>query len=417
MAYFHRARVAITGLGVVAPNGNSVETFWSTMLAGQSGIAPITLFDASKHPCQIAGEVKSFDLSAYIDSTQLKIKRLSRQTQLALAASIMALRDAGIDPVKLAPDDPLLVVLGISSSAIEVITQGYDRLLEVGPGRVPTHTVQACQPQQSASVIAGHLACRTQTQTISSACAAGLDAVAVAAERIRAGSSDVALTGGADAPVNTLTFACLAQAGLIAPSSYSPERASRPFDRGHTVGVISEGAGLMVLENMERARARGAHIYAEITGFGTFMDPDFGRPGCGFETAIRAALANASALPADIDYISAHGPSHVVLDREETEAIKRVFGDRAYRLPMSSIKGVTGNPLAAAGGHQIITTALALYHGMVPPTANCEECDPACDLDYVQGRARRQAIGRALINTHGLGNGNSSIVLEKVDSP
>lgn len=415
MAYYHRARVAITGLGVVAPNGNSKDTYWSTLLAGQSGIAPITLFDASKHPCQIAGEVKNFALSDYIDQGQLKVKRLSRQTHLALAAATMALQDAGIEPAKLAPDDPLLVVLGISSSAIEVITQGYDRLLEVGPARVPTHTVQACQPQQSASVIAGYLACRTQTQTISSACAAGLDAIAVAYERIRSGSIDVALTGGADAPVNTLTFACLAQAGLIAPSNYSPDKASRPFDRGHTVGVISEGAGLMVIENMDRAKARGARIYAEITGFGTFMDPDFGRPGCGFEPAIRSAMANAALLPADIDYISAHGPSHIVLDREETEALKRVFGDRAYQIPVSSIKGVTGNPLAAAGGHQVVAAALALHTDEVPPTANCVDCDPACDLDYVQGRSRRVRVRRALINTHGLGNGNSSLVLEKAD--
>lgn len=415
MAYYHRARVAITGLGVMAPNGKSLDDFWSTLLAGQSGIAPITLFDASKHPCQIAGEVKSFSLSDYVDVAQLKVKRLSRQTHLALAAAVLALKDAGIDPAELAPDDPLLVVLGISSSAIEVITQGYDRLMEVGPARVPTHTVQACQPQQSASVIAGYLACRTQTQTISSACAAGLDAIAEAYERIRAGSTDVALAGGADAPVNTLTFACLAQAGLIAPSRFSPDKASRPFDRGHTVGIISEGAGLMVLENMDRARARDARIYAEITGFGTFMDPDFGRPGCGFDPAIQAALANAAVLPADIDYVSAHGPSHVVLDREETEAIKRTFGDRAYRIPISSIKGVTGNPLAAAGGHQVVAAALALHHGLVPPTANCEDCDPACDLDYVQGRARRQALRRVLVNTHGLGNGNSSMVLERVD--
>jgi 3-oxoacyl-[acyl-carrier-protein] synthase II len=417
MAHIASKRVVITGLGVVAPNGIGKEAFWSSLLNGQSGIGPITLFDASQHTCKIAGEVPGFELNHFLDLHDVRVKRLSRQTQLTLVASILALRDAGLTTQPANFLEPLQLVLGISSSAIEVITQGYDRLLAHGAKRVPTHTVQACQPQQSASVVAGYLRCTSRTQTISSACAAGLDAIAAAYRSIRSGAATVALTGGADAPVNDLTFACLAQAGLIGASAYPPEKASRPFDKGHTVGIISEGAGLLVLEEWSHARARGARMYAEVTGYGTYMDENFDRPGCGYETAIREALSDARRRPEDIDYVCAHGPSHVVLDCRETEALHVVLGDHARHVAISSIKGVTGNPLAAAGGLQAIATALAIEQGMIPPTANLEQTDPACDLDYVPLQPRRARVRAALINTHGLGNGNSALIMEPVTSP
>lgn len=412
MAQSASKRVVITGLGVVAPNGIGKEAFWDSLLKGASGVAPITLFDASKHPCQIAGEAKGFELNHFVDLHDVRVKRLSRQTQLTLAASLLAMQDAGLTSKPANFLEPLAIVLGISSSAVEVITQGYDRMLAHGARRVPTHTVQACQPQQSASVVAGYFRCNSRTQTIASACAAGLDAIGAAYRLIRSGGASVALTGGADAPVNDLTFACLAQAGLIASSTYAPEKASRPFDKGHTVGIISEGAGLLILEELGHARARGAHIYAEITGYGTYMDENFDQPGCGFETAMREALAEAQRRPEDVDYICAHGPSHIVLDRRETEAIHQVMGDHARQLAVSSIKGVTGNPLAAAGGLQAIATALAIARQLIPPTANLEHPDPACDLDYVPGQPRRARVRAALINTHGLGNGNSALIME-----
>lgn len=412
MAHIASKRVVITGLGVVAPNGVGKQAFWSSLLNGTSGINPITLFDASNHPCQIAGEVKGFELNHFVDLHDVRVKRLSRQTQLTLAAAVLALRDAGLQTRPANFMEPLAIALGISSSAIEVITQGYDRLLALGAKRVPTHTVQACQPQQSASVVAGYLQCASRTLTVSSACAAGLDAMAAAYRSIRSGSATVALTGGADAPVNDLTFACLAQAGLIAASTYSPDKASRPFDKGHTVGIISEGAGLLVLEELNHARARGAPIYAEITGYGSYMDENFDHPGSGFETAMREALSDARRRPEDVDYVSAHGPSHLVLDRRETEAIRNVMGAHAHQVAISSIKGVTGNPLAAAGGLQAIATALAIQQQTVPPTANLEQPDPQCDLDYVPGRARLARLRTALINSHGLGNGNSALIME-----
>lgn len=417
MAQIASKRVVITGLGVVAPNGIGKDAFWTSLLGGQSGIVSITLFDAANHPCKIAGEVSGFELNHHIDLHDVRVKRLSRQTQLTLAASVLALRDAGLTTQPANFLEPLVIVLGISSSAIEVITQGYDRMLAHGAKRVPTHTVQACQPQQSASVVAGYLRCSTRTQTISSACAAGLDAIAAAYKMIRSGAASVALTGGADAPVNDLTFACLAQAGLIGASTYAPDKASRPFDKGHTVGVISEGAGLMILEEWSHAKARGARMYAEITGYGTYMDDNFDQPGGGYETAMREALTDAKRRPEDLDYVCAHGPSHVVLDCRETEALHNVLGPHARKVAVSSIKGVTGNPLAAAGGLQAIATALAIEQGIIPPTANLDQPDPACDLDYVPKLPRRARVRAALINTHGLGNGNSAMVIEPVASP
>lgn len=416
MALRHKARVVITGVGVVAPNGIGKAAFWKSLLAAESGISNITLFDASKHPCNIAGEVKGFDLSAYADTSFLKVHRLSRQTQLALAATVLALRDAGLDDRGPSSANPLWLVLGISSSAIEVITHGYDFLLSRGPHRVPPHIVQGCQPQQTASVIAEYLRCPTSTQTISTACAAGIEALSVAKDRIMEGVAEVVIAGGADAPVNSLTFACLARAGLIANSSYPPEKAGRPFDIHHTVGVISEAAGMLVLENRDHAINRNAHIYAEITGSANFMDSDFSVPGSGYSCCMRTALNNAGRMPSDIDMISAHGPGHMFLDRQETKSIREVFDRHAAKLVVQSIKGVTGNPLAAAGALQTITSALTLTEGVIPPTTNCDHPDPQCDLDYVQHKPRKSAIRKILINAHGLGSGNSAIILESANS-
>ncbi len=417
MAYSAGRRVVVTGLGVVAPNGIGKEAFWSSLLTRESGVAPITLFDASQHPCQIAGEVKGFELGQWVDLQKIKAKRISRQTQLALSASVLALRDAGltVEPANFV--GPLYVCFGISTAAIEVITHGYERLIEVGAKRVPTHSAQACQPYHSASVLAAYLGCPTRTQTIASACPAGLDAIGDACAKILSGATSVALAGGVDAPVNSLAFACMAQAGMIGPSTYAPEKASRPFDQGHTVGVISEGAGLLVLEELQHARARGAHIYASITGFSTSMDEHFDQPGCGYESAMRQAMANAGRHAEEIDYVSAHGPGHLVLDRRETSALRTVLGAHAYRIAVSSVKGVTGNPLAAAGGFQTVATALAIDRGMIPPTANCDVNDPECDLDYVAQGPRRTRVGTAMIDAHGLGSGNSALIMEAVNPP
>ncbi len=411
-----RNRVVVTGLGVVAPNGIGKEAFWQSLVEGRSGIGPITLFDASDHPCRIAGEVKDFNPQRYF-SANGSLKRMARQCQFALAATHMALADASLPEDDLAPSRPVPLLIGIGCAAMDVIEEGMTRLLERGPSRVPTHTVQAGQPHHAASTVAQHLPLVTQAVTISSACAAGLDAIGMATDMVRRGKADVAICGGTDAPINPMTYACLAKSGLLTTRcNDNPQQASRPFDAEPDSGVISEGAGIVVLENLEYALARGATPYMEILGYATHVDSDLDVSGSGFDAAMEEALANASCHPADINYISAHGPGHPVMDHIETIMIKKVFGRCAYTIPISSIKGVTGNPLSAAGAMQVIACALMMRTDTVPPTTNLDTPAPDCDLDYVPGRARRLHVMRALINSHGLGGGNSALVVKRFDT-
>jgi len=409
-----RNKVVITGLGIVAPNGIGQTDFWNSLLAGRSAIDHITLFDASQHSSRIAGEVKNFDPKLHLGGTEVNARRLARHSQFALAATLMALNDAGLTEQDVRPNSALPLVLGVSTSAFDVIEDAMERMMEHGPNRVPTHVVHASNPHQAATLVSQYVPLITRALTISSACAAGVDAIGVAADMIRAGKVDVAVCGGTDACVTPLAFAVLAKAGLLSARNDDPEKASRPFDVDRDSGVISEGAGLVILENLDHARGRGAKPYMEITGHSTRLDPDLSVPGSGFFDTMTEALANAGKRASDVDYISAHGPGHPVLDRVETDMIKRVFGKRAYAVPVSSIKGVIGNPLSAAGALQVISCCLAVRHGLIPPTANLDVPDPECDLDYVPRVARRVRISCALVNSHGVGGGNTTLVLETV---
>ena len=408
-----RNRVVITGLGVFAPNGIGKDAFWKTLIEGKTGIGPITLFDASAHPSRIAGEVKGFDPKIHI-GPDVNVKRLARQTQLALAATRQALSDASLEEADLAAENSVPLVLGVGCAAMDIIEDGMTRFLDKGPNRVQTHIVHGGQPHHAASVVAQHIPLITRSTTISSACAAGLDAIGLAFDLVRKGKADVALCGGTDAPINPMTFACLAKTGLLSLRNEAPEKASRPFDRDRDSGVISEGAGMVVIENLAHARARGAIPYLEITGYATRTDTDLEQAGSGFDVTMLEALANAGKRPGHVEYISAHGPGHPVVDRIETAMIKRAFGSHAYSIPASSIKGVMGNPLSAAGVFQLIACALMMRDNLVPPTANLENPDPECDLDYVPMKARMMRVSCALINAHGLGGGNSSLVVERV---
>ena len=409
-----RNRVVVTGLGIVAPNGIGKVDFWNSLLAAQSAIGPITLFDASQHSSRIAGEVKVFDPKIHLAGTEVNSRRLARHTQFALAATLMALNDANLTEQDVRPKAAFPLVLGVSTSAFDVIEDAMERMMERGPERVPSHVVHASNPHQAATLVSQHVPLVTRALTISSACAAGVDAVGVAADMIRAGKVDVAVCGGPDACVTPLAFAVLAKAGLLSMRNDEPEKASRPFDVDRDSGVISEGAGLIILENLDHARGRGAQPYLEITGQATRLDPDLNVPGSGFYETMTEAMANAGRRATDVDYISAHGPGHPVLDRVETAMIKKVFGQRAYSVPVSSIKGVIGNPLSAAGALQVIACCLAVRHGIIPPTANLDIADPECDLDYVPRVARRARISCALVNSHGVGGGNTTLVLETV---
>jgi 3-oxoacyl-[acyl-carrier-protein] synthase II len=402
-------------MGVLAPNGTGLKAFWQSLMAGESGIGPITLFDASGFKSRIAGEVKNFNPDDYFEQ-HMKPRRMARHTQLAFAATKLALNDAGFGKGGLDFSGPIPVVVGVSTSSLDVIERVFHHVSQSRLDRVTPFALGASKPQAAANVIADYIGSSANASTISSACPSGLDAVAAAASMIRRGEADLAIAGGADAPITPLAIASFAASGLSSVRNSDPQTASRPFDLTRDSGVISEGAGIFVLEDFESADARGARIYCEIAGFGTQRDMGPDRPASGLEQSIEIALANARCTAADIDYISAYGPGHPVLDAAEIAVVKRVFGRHAYAVPISSIKGVTGNPLAAAGPFQIVSCALSFRDQIIPPTANHETPDPDCDLDIIPNRPRKMKVARSLVNVRGLGGSASAMVLERVES-
>lgn len=405
-------RVVVTGMGVLAPNGIGLAAFWDSLIAGRSGIAEITRFDTTGFKSRIAGEVKGFEPLDYIDP-KYKPRRMARHTQFAFAALKMALSDAAFDPAKQTIDHPIPVMLGVSTTAMEILEGGWDDLDRRGPKGVSAGVID-CQPQAVTQLLALTLGISARATTISSACPSGLDAIASATAMIRNGEADIAIAGGTDATITRLSMASFATAGLSSTRNGDPSHASRPFDRERDSGVISEGAGILVLEEYESAIARGAKPHLEIAGYATQGDDYTNGEVFGLGQSMRAAIAAAGKNPEDIDYICAHGAGHPALDIVETDMIKRVFGRRAYSIPVSSIKGVTGNPLSAAGPLQVVTCGLMFRRNMIPQTANYEVPDPRCDLDYVPHRSRRRRISTALINVRGLGGGNSSLVVQRV---
>jgi 3-oxoacyl-[acyl-carrier-protein] synthase II len=410
-----RNRVVITGIGILAPNGTGLEAFWESLLAGRSGIGPITLFDATGFASRIAGEVKNFDPLDYI-KPELKPKRMARHTQLAFAATMMALEDAGLDPDNLELPSPTPVIIGVSSSAIDVLERAFEAVRENGPNRAPPTTSAHMIPQAPANVIADRIGVCAHAATVSSACPSGLDAIADSAAMIRAGEAEIAIAGGADAPVTPLVMSMLIASGLSSCRNGEPQKASRPFDLSRDSGVVSEGACVMVLEDIARAEARGARMYLEIRGYGKQRDRDPEKPASGLEDSMNIALANAAAVTTEIDYISAYGPGHPVLDATEVQAIKKVFGSHAYSIPINSIKGVTGNAMAAGGPFQLTACALTIRDKMVPPTANYELPDPRCDLNFVVSNSRKAEINHALLNVRGLGGSACTMVVDRIGS-
>lgn len=408
-----RNRVVVTGMGVLAPNGIGLKAFWESLVEGRSGIGPITLFDASRFKSRIAGEVKGFDPDNFIDQ-ELRPRRMARHTQLAYAATMMALEDASLDIANLELPSPTPVIIGVSTSSLDVIERVFHEVTERSPNRVSPAALAASKPQAAANAIADRLGARANAATISSACPSGLDAIADAAEMIRSGLAEVAIAGGADAPITPLAMASFTASGLSSYRNGEPEKASRPFDLSRDSGVISEGAGIFVLEDIERAEARGARAYVEITGYAKQRDFAPEQPASGLEASMLLALANARRIPEEIDYICAYGPGHPALDIAETKIIKRVLGRRAYSVPVSSIKGVTGNPLAAGGPMQVAACALTMRDGLIAPTANYETPDPECDLDVVPNHARRAKVNCALVNVRGLGGSATTMVLTRV---
>lgn len=408
-------RVVVTGIGVVAANGIGIPAFWESLREGRSGVGTITLFDASALKCRIAAEVTNFDPAVHLPP-DTKWKRLPRQARFALAALNQALSDAGWEPR--APVEtlrPVSVFMGVSSSAIDVVEGAANSMFLGQRNGIRPWMVWATQPHCVSSTLAESLGARVAVQTVAAACKAGADAVLAAVGEIRSGRSDVAIAGGADASICATTCSGFDAGRLVSVRNDDPAHASRPFDRDRDGGVLGEGAGILVLETLAHARVRGARIWLELCGGATQTDV-VGAPAAeGMGACMTLALANTRVPAETVDYLCAHGPSDPVIDRVETEGIRQALGRHAYRIPVSSVKGVTGNPLAAAGPMELIACALAMRHGTIPPTANYTTPDPACDLDYVP-EARRARPVHALVNVHGMGGGNTTLVIREPPS-
>lgn len=406
----------ITGMGILAPNGNSLDEFWHNTLNAVSGIAEITRFPIDDFPVKVAGEVKNFKLERFLPSSiKVKPKRMGLHTQFGIAAAHMAIRHAGLTAVSLKNEEPIAFYIGVSTSAIEVIERGKEILMNSGPRRVSPYTVGGCQPHAVVSEIVETLGVQTKSSTFASACPSGLEAIGTAMHHIRSGQQSFAICGGVDAPITPLTMASFHLTRMIVSTSDTPSSSGRPFDAERQGGVIGEGGSIFVIESLESALSRGATPLAEIMGFGKYSDIPGSESASGIIHSMENALEDAAMIPNDIDYINAHGPGHPVIDVTETKSIKELFGDRAYQIPVSSIKGVIGNPLAAAGGMQMASSVMAMREGRIPPTANYHTPDPDCDLNYVPNSALDYSPRNAMINLHGLGGGNISLIVQRLN--
>lgn len=405
-------QVVITGLGVVAPNGVGKNEFWDSLIKGRSGVKRISSFDASSFPSQIAGEITDFDACKYMDAKT--VRRTGKFTHFAVASAKMALADSQIGTLN---GDRTQIYIGSAAGGRDVSEREHTVLREKGSHGLSPFSSAAIITNAAAVEVSIELGCKGKVTTVSTGCTAGLDAVGSAYNEIQAGKIDIAVAGGTDGSVTPLTLGCLCAAGIISKRNEEPEKASRPFDAKRDGGILSEGAGIVILEEMEHAFNRNAFVYGEIRGYSTsvkassLFETDVG--GNGFIREMKRALEQASLNPTDIDYISAHAPSDIIRDKAETYAIKEVFGDCAYKIPVSSVKSMIGNPFASAGPMQLIASLMAMKEGVIPPTINYEYPDPECDLDYVPNEARRNRIKTVLINSHGFGGSDSSLIISK----
>ncbi|GAB6935809.1 beta-ketoacyl-ACP synthase II [Calditerricola yamamurae] len=411
-----KRRVVITGVGVISPVGNDAQTFWASLLAGKSGIGPVTHFDASEFPTRIAGEVKDFDPSAYMDKKD--VKRTDRFVQFAIAATKMALEDARL---KIEKQDPerVGVYIGSGIGGLATWEDQHRVLLEKGPRRVSPFLIPMMIANMAAGQVSIHFGLKGPNSAPITACATGTHAIGDAFKIIQRGEADVMVAGGTEATIRPLAFAGFCAARAMSTRNDEPEKASRPFDKDRDGFVMGEGAGVLILEELEHAKRRGAPIIAEVIGYGmsadafhlTQPDPD----GDGAKRAMLAAIRDAGIRPEEVDYINAHGTSTELNDKVETQAIKAAFGEHAYKLAVSSTKSMTGHMLGAAGAVEAIATALALRDQILPPTINYETPDPACDLDYVPNEARRAPVRVALSNSFGFGGHNATIALKRYE--
>ncbi len=409
-----RRRVMVTGMGVVSSLGLGAETFWRGLKEGKTNIDRISHFDPSAYPAQMAGEVRDFRAGDWMDPKEAR--RMARFSQFAVAAARMAVQDANytIDP---AEAHRVGVHVGTGIGSMGVLTEEHQVLLERGPGRVSPFFIPSMLPNMGAAQISRIFGAKGYNSTTVTACAAGTQAIGEGLEAIRRGTADAMLVGGSDASICALGLAGFCACRALSTRNDDPKHASRPFDVGRDGFVPGEGAAVLVIELLEHALARGARIYAELVGFGATADayhmvaPD--PDGDGAVRAMQAALDDAGVMPEEVDYINAHGTSTPLNDVTETKAIKRVFGDHAYRVPISSTKSMIGHLLGASGAIESVATILSLWEGYVHPTINLELPDPECDLDYVPKVGRRADIKIALKNSFGFGGQNACLMYRK----
>jgi len=407
-------RVVITGVGAVTPVGNTAEEFWAALIQGKSGIGPITRFDASPLPTKIAGELKGFDPLRYIDKKD--DRKFDPFLKYAIACAVMAVEDAGLN-VERVDRTRFGVLVGSGIGGITTLLETHKTLLEKGPDRVSPFFIPMLIVNMASGLISMRFGAKGPNSSIVTACATGNHAIGDAMKIIQRNDADVMIAGGAEAIILPLTFAGFCQMKAMSTRNDDPGRASRPFDATRDGFVCGEGGGLLVLESLEHALGRDARIYAEVVGYGmtgdayhmTAPDPE----ADGAARAMILAMRDAGIEPSTVGYINAHGTSTPYNDKSETMAIKRVFGEHARKLAVSSTKSMTGHLLGAAGGIEAIATAFAIHHGILPPTINYETPDPECDLDYVPNQARKQDVEIALSNAFGFGGTNATIALRK----
>lgn len=408
-------RVVITGIGVVAPNGNTAQEFWTNTVAGRSGVKQYTSFDSAEYPCKIAGEVTGFDAAPYFSDPKI-LRRADRFMQFALAAARMAVDDSGLDLTVIDPDRAGVMV-GTGIGGLASMEQAAQQLISRGPSRVSPFSITAMMGNAAGAMVSLELGLRGPNLCIVTACATGANSIGEAWRSIKWGDADMHLAGGCEATVTPLGMAGFASMRAMSLRNDEPEKASRPFDRNRDGFVMGEGAGVLVLEELEHAKRRGAEIYCELSGYACTADAfHMTQPhpeGREVARAMRLAMKHAGVTPAEIDYINAHATSTPIGDICETKAFKIALGEEARKIAISSTKSMTGHLLGAAGSVETAVCALAVKHGVIPPTINLDEPDPECDLDYVPHTAREKRVRVAINNSFGFGGHNASLVVKE----
>ncbi|ASV66237.1 beta-ketoacyl-ACP synthase II [Cytobacillus sp. FSL W7-1323] len=408
-----KKRVVVTGLGAVTPVGNNVEQSWSNIKAGKSGVGPLTRLNADEYPAKVAAEVKDFDIHEYLEKKDAR--KMDRFTHYAVASSIMAVKDANLT-INDENAHRVGVWVGSGIGGMETFENQFETFLNRGYRRVSPFFVPMMIPDMAAGQVSITLGAKGVNSCTVTACATGTNSIGDAFKVIQRGDADVMVTGGAEAPITRMSVAGFC-ANTALSTNPDPATASRPFDKDRDGFVIGEGAGILILEELEHALARGANIYAEIVGYGSTGDAYHitapAPEGEGGARAMKMALDDAGLTPEQIDYINAHGTSTDYNDKYETVAVKSVFGEHAYHLAISSTKSMTGHLLGAAGGVEAIFSILALRDSTLPPTINYNTKDPDCDLDYVPNVSREKTIGAVMSNSLGFGGHNATIVFKK----